>query len=122
MSPVRVNMSRYHSYSHTTVLSLRKGLALGRVKAETWLMFLGSILLVLSIAYIVVSNMTAASTFKLNDQRKRIDELNLQNKKYETELANRESISRLEEEARRIGLVPIGRVKYIETPGDVAIK
>lgn len=115
-------MSRHYSYNQTSALAFKKGLALGRIKAETWLIFLGSMIFALSVAYIVVSNLTAASTFKLNDQRKRIDELNLQNKKYEAELANRESISRLEEEARRIGLIPIGRVKYIETPGNVAVK
>lgn len=115
-------MSRHYSYNHANALSLKKGIALGRIKAETWLMFLGSMLLAFSVAYIVLSNMSAAATFRLNDQRKRIDELNLQNKKYEAELANRESISRLEEEARRIGLVPIGRVMYIESPGDVAVR
>ena len=115
-------MSRNYSHNYAGALTLKKGLALGTMKAETWLMFLGSMLLAFFIAYIVITNMAAASTFKLNDQRKHIDELNLQNKKYEAELADRESISRLEEEARRIGLVPIGRVKYIEMPGDVAVR
>lgn len=95
---------------------------MGRVKTETWILVLGSLLLALSAAYIVLTNMSAASTFKLTDQRKKVEELTLKNKKIETELANQESISRLEEEARLMGLVPIGRVKYIETPGDVAVK
>ncbi len=81
------------------------------------------LILAFSAVYIVLTNFTAAAGFKLRDERARIEELLLQNKKAETELANRESIVRLEEEARRIGLVPIGRVKYIELPGNsVALK
>jgi len=118
-------MNRHYSYAQTNsragAIKTRK-LALGSVRGETWLLFLGSLLLAISAAYIVLSNMAAASTFELNDQRKKVEELGLKNKKIETELANQESISRLEEEARLMGLVPIGRVKYIETPGDVAVK
>lgn len=118
-------MSRYLSYTHSSrpFVSRSKIFNLRVFKAEHFLAFLGSMLLMLSLAYIVMSNMSSASSFKLRDARARIDELNLQNKKSETELANRESIARLEEEARRIGLVPIGRVKYIESAGNtVALK
>lgn len=118
-------MSRHYSYtqtnSRTCAIKTRK-LALGYMRGETWTLLLGSLLLAFSAAYIVLTNMSAASTFKLNDQRKKVEELSLKNKKIENELANQESISRLEEEARLMGLVPIGRVKYIETPGDVAVK
>lgn len=109
-------MSRYISYHASPIFAARARIFTFRsFKAEKSLVFWGIALLALSVAYIVLSNMSAASSFKLRDQRARIEELNLQNKKSETELANRESIARLEEEARRIGLVPIGRVKYIES-------
>lgn len=118
-------MNRYLAYTHQSpVFASRARIFTFRsFKAEKSLVFLGIALLALSVAYIVLSNMSAASSFKLRDQRARIEELNLQNKKSETELANRESIARLEEEARRIGLVPIGRVKYLESAGHtVALK
>lgn len=80
-------------------------------------------MLTLTVTYVILTNMVAASAFKLRDERVRIEELLLQNKKAETALANRETISRLEEEARRIGLVPIGRVKFVESSeGTVVLK
>lgn len=117
-------MSRYLSYHASPIFASRARIFTFRsLKAEKSLAFLGIALLALSLAYIVMSNMSAASGFKLRDERARIDALNLQNKKSETELANRESIARLEEEARRIGLVPIGRVKYLKSAvNTVALK
>ncbi len=117
-------MSIHYSHSHASSIAVPRSRRAARsIKMETLTVFLGAALLILSVSYIVLSNMTAASGFKLRDQQKRIEELTLQNKKSEAELAGRESISRLEEEARRIGLVPIGRVKYLGSPDEtVAVK
>lgn len=119
-------MNKYFACNSTSIFwpvkPRRKPIALSRIRVEGSLMTLGLILALLGTAYIVLVNMVAAKGFKLRDQRARIEELMLQNKKAETELANRESIARLEEEARRMGLVPIGRVKYVEPVSGAVVR
>ncbi|MBI2099054.1 hypothetical protein HYT45_01405 [Candidatus Uhrbacteria bacterium] len=120
-------MSRYLSATHYSLFagaaSRRRTSVWSVLRVDSRFLILGAVILALSAGYIVLSNVVAAANFKLRDERVHIEELLLQNKKAESELANRESIARLEEEARRIGLVPIGRVEYVEPGGGpVALK
>lgn len=77
-------------------------------------------LVVLAVSRVVLGNVLATSTERLVAANKQIEELEEENMKIENQISSLSAISRLESEAKKIGLVKANNVEVLNPSEPIA--
>ena len=84
---------------------------------------LASLIIVVSIAYIATINDLSIKGFILQDLKKDISQLEVDNEQYELAAMNFESYERINEKAQKLGMVKVDNIQYTSAVDDaVAVR
>jgi cell division protein FtsL len=86
-----------------------------KIRRGSFIIYIVIFLIILSsLAYVIQVNSIAVKGFKIEELRKRVNQLQMENEKLEIKVAEMQSMSKIEEVANQLGLVKSEKVEYLK--------